>query len=162
MLKRLALLLLLCLLVPQVQAQHLEPTLADPAAEARARVISKDLRCLVCQNQSIEESNAPLARDLRRLVRERIAAGDSDQGVREYLVARYGEWVLLTPRFNERTLLLWLGPLLLLIAGGAVVIGLHRRNRKAIAAQAAPTPLSPEESHRVAELLKTDPQQGEQ
>lgn len=162
MLKRLALLLLLCLLVPQVQAQHLEPTLADPAAEARARVISKDLRCLVCQNQSIEESNAPLARDLRRLVRERIAAGDSDQGVREYLVARYGEWVLLTPRFNERTLLLWLGPLLLLIAGGAVVIGLHRRNRKAIAAQAAPTPLSPEESSRVAELLKTDPQQGEQ
>ncbi len=161
MLKRLALLLLLCLLVPQVQAQHLEPTLADPAAEARARVISKDLRCLVCQNQSIEESNAPLARDLRRLVRERIAAGDSDQGVREYLVARYGEWVLLTPRFNERTLLLWLGPLLLLIAGGAVVIGLHRRNRKAIAAQAAPAPLSPEESRRVAELLKTDPQQGE-
>ncbi len=162
MLKRLALLLLLCLLVPQVQAQHLEPTLADPAAEARARVISKDLRCLVCQNQSIEESNAPLARDLRRLVRERIAAGDSDQGVREYLVARYGEWVLLTPRFNERTLLLWLGPLLLLIAGGAVVIGLHRRNRKAIAAQAAPTPLSPDESRRVAELLKTDPQQGGQ
>ncbi|MBP7064180.1 cytochrome c-type biogenesis protein [Ferrovibrio sp.] len=161
MLKRLALLLLLCLLVPQVQAQHLEPTLADPAAEARARVISKDLRCLVCQNQSIEESNAPLARDLRRLVRERIAAGDSDQGVREYLVARYGEWVLLTPRFNERTLLLWLGPLLLLIAGGAVVIGLHRRNRKAIAVQAAPAPLSPEESRRVAELLKTDPQQGE-
>lgn len=162
MLKRLAIVMLLCLIVPQVQAQHLEPTLADPAAEARARVISKDLRCLVCQNQSIEESNAPLARDLRRLVRERIAAGDSDQGVREYLVARYGEWVLLTPRFNERTLLLWLGPLLLLIAGGAVVIGLHRRNRKAIAAQTAPMPLSPEESRRVAELLKNDPQQGGQ
>ncbi|WP_428248126.1 cytochrome c-type biogenesis protein [Ferrovibrio sp.] len=154
MLKRLAFLLLLCAAAPAL-AQHLEPTLTDPAAEARARLLSKDLRCLVCQNQSIEESNAPLARDLRRLVRERILAGDSDQAVLEYLVARYGEWVLLTPRFNQRTLLLWIGPGLLLLAGGAAVFALHRRNRRAMAEAKPAAPLSADESRRVAELLKS-------
>lgn len=152
MLKRLALLVALLVAAPAL-AQHIEPTLSDPKAEARAREISKDLRCLVCQNQSIEESNAPLARDLRYLVRERIAAGDSDRAVREYLVARYGEWVLLTPRFNQNTVLLWFGPALLLLAGGALVFTLHRRNRKALVARATPAPLSAEESRRVNELL---------
>lgn len=152
MLKLFALLAALLIATPAL-AQHIEPTLSDPKAEARAREISKDLRCLVCQNQSIEESNAPLARDLRYLVRERIAAGDSDKAVREYLVARYGEWVLLTPRFNQNTLLLWFGPALLLLAGGALVFTLHRRNRKAMTMRAAAAPLSAEESRRVNELL---------
>ncbi|MEL3890257.1 cytochrome c-type biogenesis protein [Ferrovibrio sp. MS7] len=153
MLKQLGFLLLLLLALP-ASAQHLEPTLTDPAAEARARQLSKDLRCLVCQNQSIEESNAPLARDLRRLVRERILAGDSDQAVLDYLVARYGEWVLLTPRFNQRTLLLWIGPGLLLLAGAAAVFALHRRNRRAMAEAKPATPLSADESKRVTELLQ--------
>lgn len=152
-----AMLLILAALPAPVAAQHLEPTLPDPAAEARAREISKDLRCLVCQNQSIEESNAPLARDLRRIVRERVAAGDDNQAVRDYLVVRYGEWVLLTPRFNSRTLLLWIGPALLLLAGFAVVFALHRRNRRALALAPPPAPLSAEESRRLAELLEQVP-----
>lgn len=90
--------------------------LSDPALEARARSISSDLRCLVCQNQSIDDSNAPLARDLRLLVRDRLKAGDSDEEVRTYIVARYGEFVLLRPPFNIRTVLLWLAPLLVLLA----------------------------------------------
>lgn len=155
-----AVLLLLTVGASQAVAQHLEPTLADPAAEARAREISKDLRCLVCQNQSIEESNAPLARDLRQVVRERIAAGDSDAAVRTYLVARYGEWVLLTPRFNQRTWLLWTGPALLLLAGLAVVIALHRRQRRAMAAGSGVAPLSADEERRLADLLPSETGKG--
>jgi len=153
MLKRLALLILL-LLAPAAYAQHLEPTLADPAAEARARTLSKELRCLVCQNQSIEESNADLARDLRRIVRERIAAGDSDGQILDYLVSRYGEWVLLTPRFNQRTLLLWLGPGILLVFGILAVILLQRRQRRALAQTPQPAPLSEAERQRLADLMK--------
>ena len=89
--------------------------LADPALEARARAISLDLRCPVCQNQSIDDSNAPLARDLRLLVRERLKAGDSDAAVKQFIVARYGEFVLLSPPFAMHTLLLWLGPPLALL-----------------------------------------------
>jgi cytochrome c-type biogenesis protein CcmH len=95
-----------------------DEVLKDPALEARARALSQTLRCMVCQNESIDESNAPLARDLRILVRERIEAGDSDAEVREFLVARYGEFILLTPRLDSRTILLWSAPVLVLLAGG--------------------------------------------
>src|ERR1700752_3008043 len=103
--------------------------MADPAKEARARSLSRELRCMVCQNQSIDDSEAPLARDLRLLVRERIASGDSDaQGI-DFLVARYGEFVLLRPRFERQTLLLWLVPPLVLFGGG-LVLWLQARRRK--------------------------------
>ena len=102
--------------------------MADPAKEARARDLSRELRCMVCQNQSIDDSEAPLARDLRLLVRERIAAGDSDAQVLDFLVARYGEFVLLKPRFEPHTLLLWLLPPLAL-AGGGVALWAHGRRR---------------------------------
>ncbi len=97
--------------------------LADPALEARARHISSGLRCLVCQNQSIDDSNAPLARDLRLLVRERLKAGDSDGQVMRFIEDRYGEFVLLRPPFDARTLLLWLAPFLVL--AGAIVVALR-------------------------------------
>src|SRR5882724_13701438 len=102
--------------------------LADPVLEGRARTLSQELRCMVCQNQSIDDSDAPLAKDLRVLVRERIAAGDSDGQVIDFLVARYGEFVLLKPRFERRTLLLWLVPPLLLIGGG-IALWLHNQRR---------------------------------
>jgi cytochrome c-type biogenesis protein CcmH len=104
--------------------------LADPALEARARALSSQLRCLVCQNQSIDDSHATLAKDLRLLVRERLKAGDSDIQVRDFLVARYGDFILLKPPLNAGTILLWAGPFLLLLAGaGAMVIGVRRRRR---------------------------------
>ncbi len=96
--------------------------LADPALEARARDISKELRCLVCQNETIDESNADLARDLRLLVRERLTAGDSDAQVRQYLVDRYGEFVLLKPRFNAHTWFLWLATPAVFLIGLAVLL----------------------------------------
>jgi cytochrome c-type biogenesis protein CcmH len=109
--------------------------MADPIKEARARDLSRELRCMVCQNQSIDDSEAPLARDLRLLVRERIAAGDSDAQVIDFLVARYGEFVLLKPRLNSHTWLLWLLPPLGL-AGGAFALWTHgRRRAKSAAAQ---------------------------
>ncbi|WP_298723381.1 cytochrome c-type biogenesis protein [uncultured Ferrovibrio sp.] len=151
MLKRFAFLIAL-LAAPLAQAQPLDEHLSDPAQEARAREISRELRCLVCQNQSIEDSNAPLARDLRRIVRERVAAGEDDQAVLDYVVARYGEWVLLKPRFNLQNLLLWLGPALFLVIGGIVVYAVLRRQRAAQAAAAA-APLSAEEQRRLQALL---------
>lgn len=102
--------------------------LPDPVLEQRARDISAGLRCLVCQNQSIDDSDADLARDLRVLVRERLVAGDTDEQVRQYLVDRYGEYVLLNPRVNEHTILLWVAaPLLLLVGLGTLVIAARRR-----------------------------------
>jgi len=101
--------------------------LTDSALEVRARNISAELRCLVCQNQSIDDSNAPLARDLRLLVRDRLKAGDSDDEVRTYIVARYGEFVLLQPPLNIRTLLLWLAPLLVLLAALTIAIRVFAR-----------------------------------
>lgn len=95
--------------------------LADPALEARARLLSEQLRCMVCQNQSIDESDAELARDLRVLVRQRLEAGDTDQQVMDYIVSRYGEFVLLKPRFSLRNALLWGAPVILLLAGGIFV-----------------------------------------
>lgn len=122
--------------------------LADPVLEARARTIGKELRCLVCQNQSIDDSNADLARDLRILVRERLKAGDSDAQVVDYIVARYGDYVLLRPPVRMETYLLWFGPaLVLLAAAGALVLALRRR--------AAPrtAPLDAEERARLDKLL---------
>jgi cytochrome c-type biogenesis protein CcmH len=124
--------------------------LKDPALEARARAISQELRCLVCQNQSIDDSNADLAHDLRMIVRERLKAGDSDRQVKAYLVARYGDFVLLDPPFKTKTLVLWLGPPLLLILGAGGVFLLLRR-RPAVAAAA---PLSEPERRRLAELTE--------
>jgi cytochrome c-type biogenesis protein CcmH len=126
--------------------------MADPAKEARARELSRELRCMVCQNQSIDDSEAPLARDLRILVRERIAAGDSNRQVIDFLVARYGEFVLLKPPFNPHTLLLWLVSPLVLIGGG---VALWRFGRRRPAASAAVTGahLTPEEESRLTALM---------
>lgn len=126
--------------------------LADPALEARAREISRDLRCLVCQNQSIDDSDASLARDLRILLRQRIAAGDSDEQARQFLVDRYGDYVLLKPPFKKTTLVLWFGPLLLLLGGAGAAIAVYRQRRLKPAADT----LSPEEKARLDRLLKDD------
>jgi cytochrome c-type biogenesis protein CcmH len=134
-----------------VSAQFVEERLADPAQEARAYALHKQLRCLVCQNQSIVDSNADLARDLRIIVRERVGAGDSDAQVLDYMVARYGDWVLMKPPFKITTALLWLGPgLIFLLTAGGVFIAFRRGRGSA----AASTPLSSEESARLDELLK--------
>jgi len=122
--------------------------LQDPALEARARALSQTLRCMVCQNESIDESNAPLARDLRLLVRERILNGESNDAVRDFLVARYGEFILLEPRFGSRTLLLWITPLIALLAG-AIGIGVAMR-----VGRAAPVPLSDAEKRRLTALVE--------
>jgi cytochrome c-type biogenesis protein CcmH len=113
---------------PGAHAVQPDEIMSDPAREARARDLSRELRCMVCQNQSIDDSDAPLARDLRLLVRERIASGDSDSQVIDFLVARYGEFVLLKPRFNSHTLLLWLLPPLAL-AGGGLALWANMRRR---------------------------------
>ena len=128
--------------------------LKDPALEARARALSRELRCMVCQNQSIDDSDAPLARDLRILVRERLTAGDSDRAVLDYLTARYGDFVLLKPRFAWHTALLWLLPALLLAAGIAVVAVAARRASRRRSEQAG---LSSAERDRVEKLLDTLP-----
>jgi cytochrome c-type biogenesis protein CcmH len=133
-------------------AHAVEPgeMLKDTALEARARALSQELRCVVCQNQSIDESNAPLAHDLRVLVRERLKAGDTDTQVLAFVAARYGEFVLLRPRFKPETLLLWLAPLLLLGGAGAYLVRARRRNP---ASAGTPPPLSPEEQKRLGDLL---------
>src|SRR3954463_519593 len=113
---------------PAALAVQPDEIMPDPAKEARARDLSRELRCMVCQNQSIDDSDAPLARDLRLLVRERITAGDSDPQVMDFLVARYGEFVLLKPRFEQRTWLLWLVPPSVL-AGGALALWIYARRR---------------------------------
>jgi cytochrome c-type biogenesis protein CcmH len=130
-LRRLLVVALLALLAMST-AIAVEPDeiISDPALEARARALSKELRCMVCQNQSIDESEAPLARDLRVLVRERLQAGESDQQVIHFLVARYGEFVLLRPRFSWHTALLWFGPATILIIGAYGVLVLARRYRE--------------------------------
>jgi cytochrome c-type biogenesis protein CcmH len=122
--------------VPCAIAVEPDEVLSDAALEARARALSKELRCMVCQNQSIDDSEAPLARDLRILVRERLQAGDSDRQVIDFLVARYGEFVLLRPRFSWHTAVLWLGPAAMLLIGGCAVLVLVRRYRTNSAAAA--------------------------
>jgi len=129
-----------------------DEVMSDQAKEARARSLSRELRCMVCQNQSIDDSEAPLARDIRLLVRERIAAGDSDAQVIDFLVARYGEFVLLKPRFERQTLLLWLVPPLLLIGGG-LGLWLHIRRRARGESDAAIPPLTADEEARLSALM---------
>lgn len=131
--------------------------LQDPAMEARARDLSRELRCMVCQNQSIDDSDAPLARDLRLLVRERIKAGDSDSEVIEFLTARYGDFVLLKPRFNAQTALLWLMPAILLVLGGGALVVLVRRQRTR-RTEESPVPLSASERARLAEMTDDENQ----
>ena len=123
--------------------------LADPVLEERARNLSVNLRCMVCQNQSIDDSNAELARDLRVLVRERLQQGDTDEQVIDYVVSRYGEFVLLKPRLSMRTVLLWTAPAALLLIGGIVLMLMARGRLQA----RAPAPLSAEEQARIDELL---------
>ena len=135
---------------PPAAAQFVETPLADPALETRARAINKELRCLVCQNQSIDASNAGLAGDMRAIVRERIAAGDSDSAIIDFFVARYGDWVLLEPPFKARTLVLWLGPFAVLALGASAVLVLRLRRRGQSRAAA---PLSEEERQRLERLL---------
>jgi cytochrome c-type biogenesis protein CcmH len=138
-----------------VQPDEIMP---DPAKESRARDLSRELRCMVCQNQSIDDSEAPLARDLRLLVRERIAAGDSDAQVIDFLVARYGEFVLLKPRLSPHTLLLWLLPPLAL-AGGGLALWAHgrRRSKTAASEDQALFKLTPDEEARLEQLIDTEP-----
>ncbi len=135
---------------PSANAVFAEPPLADPAEEARARQIMAGLRCLVCQNQSISDSNAPLARDLRLLVRERIAGGDSDAETVAFIVDRYGDWVLLDPPFKATTWALWAGPALVLLAAMLGIFAYHRRRARSVA---GPTPLSAAERDRLARLI---------
>ena len=152
--KRLVLGLFLALLsAGPVAAVLPEEQLSDPVLEARARDISRELRCVVCQNQSIDDSDAPLAADLRAIVRERLSAGDTDEQVMAYIVARYGNFVLLKPPLDLQTILLWTAPLVVLIPGGlGVALYLRRRGR---AGAADPKPLSAEERRKLASILKT-------
>lgn len=145
--------ILFALMLWPAAAMAVEPgeMLSDPALEARARDLSRQLRCMVCQNESIDDSNAPLAHDIRVLVRQRLLAGDSDRQVLDFLVARYGEFVLLKPRFSRHTLALWFaGPAVLI--GGAVVLFLAWRRRRD-ALLAAPAALSKEEEERLDRIL---------
>ncbi len=147
-----ALLLLALFLIVPLPAHAVQPDemLQDPGLEARARAISEGLRCLVCQNQSIDDSDAPLARDLRFLVRERLKAGDSDQQIIDFIVARYGEFVLLNPRFKPHTLILWFATPAVFIAA-LLLIWIAYRRRKAAAQNLAP--LNANEKRRLKRLL---------
>lgn len=146
-------LLLACALLSVWPAMAVVPEeqMADPALEARARAISRDLRCVVCQNQSIDDSDAPLAADLRAIVRERLAAGDTDEEAVAYIVARYGSFVLLKPPLDPQTLLLWAAPLLVLVPGG-LGVALYLRRRGLVGAT-EPAPLSDEERRTLGRIL---------
>ncbi len=148
-------LFLLALLTLATVAHAVEPAerLPDPAMEARARVISAELRCVVCQNESIDESRAELARDIRRLVRERLTAGDTNPQAIQAVVARYGDFVLLRPPVKPETYALWFGPVaVLLLAVAGVAMWLRRRG----AAPAEPAPLTQDEQTRLAALARDD------
>lgn len=149
MVRCLAAIMLFFLSLSSAFAVNPDEVLKDPALEARARHLSSQLRCMVCQNQSIDDSNAELAHDLRVLVRERIVKGDSDEDVLRYLVSRYGEFVLLKPRLTKETVLLWTAPGLLLLVGGGVAFAYSRRR----ASQNAVAKLSPEEEARLKRIL---------
>ena len=149
--------MLLFILLTSLPALAVQPDeiLKDATLEARARTISKELRCLVCQNQSIDDSDAPLAGDLRILVRERLSAGDSGKQTIAFVVRRYGDFVLLRPPFKSSTLILWLGPVLILISGMAGIAIWHRRRRTASAGPREP--LSDDERARIDTLLAGKP-----
>ena len=162
--RRLALVVLACLaLIAPAGAVQPDEVLRDPALEARARALSKELRCMVCQNESLDESNAPLARDLRLLVRERLTQGSSDREVLDFLVARYGDFVLLRPRFGTGTLLLWGAPVIALGIGAAVLVVAWRRRRAAPdeASDGADNALTAEERARLERLVATLPRVNE-
>jgi cytochrome c-type biogenesis protein CcmH len=150
MLGRLAAILFLALMIATPAAHAVQPdeVLADPALEARARALSAELRCMVCQNQAIDDSDAPLARDLRILLRERLSAGDTDDEVIAFLVARYGDFILLRPPVALNTALLWLAPPAVLLIGGLVAVALFRRRRADV-----PAALSDAEKARLAEII---------
>ena len=156
---RRALLGILVLMMAANAASAVQPDeiMSDPVKEARARDLSRELRCMVCQNQSIDDSDAPLAKDLRILVRERIAAGDSNAQVIDFIVARYGEFVLLKPRLNAHTWILWLLPPLVLAGGGIALWMQARRRRKSVAGEEDPAllKLSAEEEARLERLIAT-------
>jgi cytochrome c-type biogenesis protein CcmH len=145
--------LALFLLAAPAFAVQPDEILRDPVLEGRARTLSQELRCMVCQNQSIDDSDAPLAKDLRVLVRERLTAGDSDGQVIDFLVARYGEFVLLKPRLSAHTALLWLAPFGVVLLGAWGVVSLWRRRRSESAPETAQARLSAAEQARVSELL---------
>jgi cytochrome c-type biogenesis protein CcmH len=147
---RLALFVTLALGPAPALAVQPDELMKDPALEARARTLSEELRCMVCQNQSIDDSDAPLARDIRVLIRQRIASGESNDAVRAYLVSRYGDFILLKPPFKPETLLLWLTPALVLSVGLAAALIARRR-----APQATPA-LSAEEEARLSALTGGD------
>ncbi len=146
------LMLIMMLLATPLMAVEPDEVLSDPVLEARAREVSKGLRCLVCRNESIDESNASLARDLRLLLRERLVAGDSDQQAVDFIVARYGEYVLLKPDIRGANWLLWAaGPLMLLGAGGVGFAYLRKRSK---AKPTGDTPLDETEQARLKEILR--------
>ena len=147
--KRLAAMLLVTLWLAPAAAVEPREVLDDPVLEARARALSQELRCLVCQNQSIDDSNAPLAQDLRVLVRERLAAGDSDQQVMAFVTERYGDYVLLRPPVQDNTYVLWFGPAALLVIGAVIAAVVLSRGR----GRPEPDPLTPDERRRVEALL---------
>ncbi|MBY5808609.1 cytochrome c-type biogenesis protein CcmH [Rhizobium leguminosarum] len=150
MMRRLLLAVVLLLMAAPAFAVNPDEVLADPALEARARALSAELRCMVCQNQSIDDSNADLAKDLRLLVRERIADGDSDEAVLSYIVSRYGEFVLLKPRVSMKTVLLWGAPVLLVLAGGLSLLVFARKR----AGKPTGSKLTADEQAKLSELLK--------
>ena len=149
---------LLLLLLAAAPAPAVEPDeiLDDPQLEARARALSADVRCLVCQNESIDSSSAELARELRILLRERLVAGDNEEEIKAYLVSRYGDFVLLKPPFKKETLLLWAGPFLILVIGLLTIALFMRRQARALAGQAPPG-LNADEKARLAALIDTAP-----
>ncbi|WP_413992811.1 cytochrome c-type biogenesis protein [Labrys okinawensis] len=151
MLRRLLIALLFSLAVLPALAVQPDEMLPDPALEARARALSGELRCMVCQNESIDDSDAPLAKDLRILVRERLKAGDSDKAVKDFLVERYGDFILLKPPLELRTIVLWSAPFALLVLGAAGIYAFSRRQRPA-AAEA----LSSAERAKIDEILKRE------
>jgi cytochrome c-type biogenesis protein CcmH len=147
---RLALFLAVALASAPALAVQPDEVMKDPALEARARALSAELRCMVCQNQSIDDSDAPLARDIRVFIRSRIEKGESNDAVRAYLVSRYGDFILLKPPFKLETLLLWLSPPMTLCAGVAAVLLARRRAPRATPA------LSSEEEARLAALMNSE------
>jgi len=141
---------MLCTPGPHAFAVQPDEILSDPALELRARALSKELRCMVCQNQSIDDSDAPLARDLRILLRERLRTGDTDQQVLDFLVTRYGEFVLLRPPFSSHTAVLWFTPAGILVVGAISLYFLWRRRT------GAEEGLTPREEARLADVVQSD------
>jgi len=139
-----------------VMAVEPDEIMKDPALEARAREVSKDLRCVVCQNQSIDDSNSGIAKKMRILVRDRISQGDSNQEVKDYLVSRYGDFVLLKPPIKAKTAVLWFGPAVMLLVGLVGIIFYYRRRAKQTAQTTGAAPLSAKEQARLDALLKEE------